>query len=92
MAVGDVINGISAVGTNFTYQPAAGVEVMVTSLFGTDETTANKFRLTDGTLKAALPNFETSVSNVKIMINNTNYLTINLITNKVTGFTGIQIK
>lgn len=92
MAVGDVINGISAVGTNLSYQPAAGVEVMITSIFMPDETTANKFRLTDGTFESASPTFETSVSNVKMMINNTNYLILKAITSKVTGFTGIQIK
>lgn len=78
MAVGDVITGLSAANTALTFQPAAGVEVMVTA-FGNDNQSQHP-TITDGSLDCLLQssNAQTSVqsTNSKIMIDNDNYLVI----------------
>jgi hypothetical protein len=90
MAVGDVVNGIDN-GALLIFQPAAGVEVCITSACAWLTSTA----LFDGTKIAYISqsaggSTDTNI-NVKIMINNTNYLRV---TGTVNGssYSGIQIK
>ena len=80
MASGDVVNFVSALNTAIIYQPAATVEVCVTSLFA-------NFPSMNWGIPGGL-NF----GNVKVMINNSNYLHINASSGYYNGFTGIQIK
>jgi hypothetical protein len=91
MAVGDVVNAIGAAG-RLTYQPAAGVEVLVTSVFHHNgayqeisliDASANQCYVED-------PSFYSSL-NVKIAINNTIWFTT-LATPYQGGFTGFQTK
>lgn len=92
MAVGDVIAQSIPAGTLTDFQPAAGVEVMITSIGNT--ISAGPYALFDGVTEgqfagtAALP-FNTS--NTKIMINNTTYFRM-LANGYPTNFSGIQIK
>ena len=90
MAAGDVVNGISADNTILLLQPAIGIDLMITSVFAD---ASNVMRLTDG---AKIPfNLSAGVyqGNIKIGINNTNYLHL-LATGAGTwtAYTGIQIK
>jgi len=96
MAVGDVVNAISATNTVLTFQPAAGVEVMISSV-GLDNTGTNVRNLFNGTNVSVLASTITSHSvtngNLKIFINNTNYFTLPALGASAHGsFSGIQIK
>lgn len=80
MAVGDAVNGISADNTILDFQPAAGVEVVITS-YGVDNGNIVPV-LYNGTIDSNMgsggTNNNTGVSNTnqKMFINNTNYLRI----------------
>ena len=84
MTKGDVVNGIGADNTALYYQPAAGVEVIITAtdaqnLFKYDG--ANQGDNIAGTL------------NTKIAINNTNYLGMGAGgAGKRRWYSGIQVK
>lgn len=91
MAVGDVVNAIGAAG-RLTYQPAAGVEVLIVSFFHHNgpsqevsliNAAANQCYLADTSFYNSL--------DVKIAINNTNYFTTNA-NLYPGGFTGFQTK
>jgi len=84
MAAGDVVSALSAtVGSWVFYQPAAGVEVLVTSVY-------NTMTISNGVIQAK--HHDDAVAKVfKIFINNTIYLAY-FTTATATGFTGIQIK
>jgi hypothetical protein len=97
MAVGDVINYISpsGAGTFVYYQPAAGVEIMVTATVGIS---AGRYRLYNGSINAEQvfaggtgTGDSISQSSTKIGITNTIYLGITADSGSP-GFTGIQIK
>ena len=94
MAVGDVVSGISAVNTLLDFQPAVGVEIIITCM-GMDNA-SDVPRLTNGTLQCAIRNISTQSTNnflnTKICINNTNYLRLNAIAGASTCYTGIQTK
>lgn len=93
MASGDVVNFVSALNTAIIYQPAATVEVCVTSLFANFP--SMNWGITDGTNVAyCRPEVPGGLNfgNVKVMINNSNYLHINASSGYYNGFTGIQIK
>jgi hypothetical protein len=91
MAVGDVVNGIGAASTRIDFQPAAGVEIMISYNSGSSVTVAG---LTNGIVDspslniASLPSV---LTNTKMFINNTNYLYIEA-AGQCRGYTGIQIK
>lgn len=96
MAVGDVISGLASIGIggNLDFQPAAGVEVMISAL-GALVSGSNNISITNGTLNAVISIGNTNgIMNSKIFINNTNYLRINNGTGGAVemGYTGIQIK
>jgi len=96
MAVGDVVNAIGSATGDFTYTPAAGVEVMVLSVLGSANGQAwlarvaapaqsGRLYIQQGTI------FQPIGLNVKMAINNTIYLQVNSNTYPA-AFSGIQIK
>tara|TARA_R110000751_G_scaffold49815_1_gene110692 strand:+ start:402 stop:662 length:261 start_codon:yes stop_codon:yes gene_type:complete len=86
MAVGDVVNGIGVANNVFYYfQPAATVEILITSGIAQ---TAN-IGLSNGVTDSYAPNFETKP--VKLFITNTNYLVYYASANFV-SYSGLQIK
>ena len=92
MVAGDVVNGLGAVSTTFAFQPALGIECCLTqALVYTWETL-----LTNGVLTARLFDWNTSAQNnsvpTKIMINNTNYISMSADAHGSGVYTGIQIK
>ena len=92
MVSGDVVNGIGAVNTAFSFQPAVGVEVCVTQALVYTHWTD----LDDGANPQPIFQWHTSASNnsipTKIMINNTNYITMRADPVYGAVYTGIQIK
>lgn len=93
MAAGDVVNGIGVNATDLTFQPAAGVEVAITTVGAYNQF----YKLTNGTTLSVLGyaqtvNMELYMKTGKILINNTNYLFIAAGTLDANGYTGIQIK
>jgi hypothetical protein len=94
MAVGDVINGVFPLfNVQYYFQPAAGVEIMITFMGGRGATTLNG--LYDGvTLSTCYVSNNVgwfAGLNTKMGINNTIYLTA--FTNNVApSYAGIQIK
>lgn len=99
MAVGDVVSGISGVGAVLNFQPAAGVECMITFVFATD--ISNAFQLDQGVLRSVdcfinqpgpggLP--DTNTGPLKFFVNNTSFLRIGIYPGQRTCFTGIQIQ
>lgn len=93
MVAGDVVSEVGAVGAHLIFQPAAGVEVLVTTSMSTQ--VANP-RLTDGILVSYPTNSSASTPisqvNIKVFINNTNYLYVYQGVGSANSFTGIQIK
>tara|TARA_R110000744_G_scaffold377583_1_gene492728 strand:- start:362 stop:658 length:297 start_codon:yes stop_codon:yes gene_type:complete len=98
MAVGDVINGIGTAGADLTFTPAAGVEIIITSIgaYG------NWLSMKSATLKSlimtpgpagAVTGFNGN-ANTKFAINNTNYLLLEApsIGTISASYSGIQIK
>jgi len=88
MAVGDIVNG-KAVGV-MTFQPAVGVEVMITSYM---ESTGGPAALWNGTSGA---NYSAAQGNrqseMKMMIDNTNYFYSAGAGALETGYCGIVLK
>ena len=100
MAVGDIINAVATTTGTFTYQPAVGVEIIITSMHFYDEN-AQEVGITDGTRRATFTDKDSGSwgdwaynnMNTKIGITNTNYLTLTGGSGTRTpGFTGIQTK
>jgi hypothetical protein len=94
MAVGDVVSTIGALNTVVTFQPAVGVECMLSSMF-VNGGTNTYFQLNNGTNRAefseiALTNI--NHANVKIFINNTNFIYLRNIAASYQAFTGITTK
>ena len=96
MVVGDIVNGISALDTLITFQPAAGVEVIITSS-GMDVTT-NVITLTDGVLfsgqvtSAGSNGAASEQCNTKFGITNAIYIAISAAgVGLSTSFSGIQV-
>ena len=76
LAVNDVVNGISAANTILDYQPASGVEVVIT-VSGTDTVANQIMRLYNGTIdslmRANSTSFSQDTSNMKVLITNSIY-------------------
>ena len=97
MVVGDVVNGIGVVSTLFSFQPAAGVEVIIThmainSAWYTLGTTAGAGT---GKIYYGSNNAQPSPSiqgGTKICINNTNFIYFAASATYQANFSGIQIK
>tara|TARA_R110002049_G_scaffold161234_1_gene326732 strand:+ start:685 stop:975 length:291 start_codon:yes stop_codon:yes gene_type:complete len=96
MAVGDVVNGLVATGSAITFQPAAGVEVAIMSTGSYNSWTqiynGVQFAYVSGSNFPADGVAGGYAPNIKLMINNTNYLRV--LSNATGGafYTGIQIK
>jgi hypothetical protein len=91
MVSGDIVNFVTpALNTAINYQPALGVEIMITqwSLGGVNVTP----NFTDGVFISACANFWSAVPNYKIFINNTNYLHVQANVGQRGSFCGIQLK
>lgn len=91
MAVGDVVNDTGGIAANITFQPAASVECMISWA----ATNVNwVIQLTDGTdaTDSTTGSGEALNFNMKLFINNTNYLTILGTAGAKSGYSGIQIK
>ena len=93
MAVGDVVNEIGLVNTVLTFQPAAGVEVLITGYFG-DYTIEHRCELTDGvntTLRGAV-GVDATINPLlmKVFINNTNFFEMAGFAAGRGGYCGIQ--
>jgi len=96
MAVGDVVNDLADVLTTarLTFQPAAGVEVVITSACDSNPADDQLVELFDGTLAARFDQLNDTFLSVKIFINNAHHLSL-LNSNAGTrqmGYTGIQTK
>lgn len=94
MALGDLINDVLATQLAFVYfQPAAGVEIIITSVLGD---TSTYMGLSNGTENGAtlMANTSGSGTNVKIGITNTNYLVLRSQGGGVyfPNYSGLQIK
>lgn len=91
MAVGDVVSAQSTSGADLVYQPASGVEVLVSSV--ERGTGASAYGIFDGTnISFIQPAANTNLDNIKIFINNTRYLKVSLVASTFVGFSGVQIK
>lgn len=97
MAVGDVVSGIGGDGAAIYFQPAAGVELKLVTLFCNGSADGGAAAITDGATTSIF-NYAGDASrfvvgNFVIFINNTNYLTMNApAAGRRDGYTGIQIK
>lgn len=96
MAVDDVVNGIGAANTILDFQPAAGVECVITSVFF-DSAGMSGPSLYNGSTEA-LPN-STTVTQAyvpiagRLFINNTNYLRMRATgSGRSNGYSGVQTK
>lgn len=97
MAVGDVVNGIfTSAGVYHYFQPAAGVEVIITSTHGSNSQTllVGLYNGTTSSTSALVyqANWTSTPANTKIAINNTNHLSIYTNGNPPPSYSGIQIK
>ena len=100
MAKGDGVNDLQDIanGASLDYQPALGVEALITE-FAVENQTSVTVRLYNGSLGAnsfvqAIISARGSSAPWKILINNTNYLRISNGSgaNNEIGFTGVQTK
>jgi hypothetical protein len=96
MAVGDVISGIfTTIGVQHDFQPSAGTEIIITAVLGSNGNLMN-VGLYDGvTASTSYIQYNTYFAqnaNVKIGINNTNYLRVFSNGGTPPSYTGIQIK
>lgn len=94
MAVGDVVNGIGASAGALSFQPAAGVECMI-SMCGNNANNDINIEITNGVLSSRITNQYfaiMSTMNIKLFINNTNYLNLTAFAGNSNCYSGIQIK
>ena len=91
MVVGDIINNVNA-GTGFLYlQPAAGVEIMITSCMGGLDVYCGLSNGVTDVYAIQTQTVNNTMFNIKVGITNTNYL---VYVGSTTGgsYSGIQIK
>ena len=91
MAVGDMVSGISAASTQLTFQPAASVVILITTVGAVNAWA----KITDGTLTNGYT-INTSTNggqqnNAKLFINNSLYLVLD-VTAYNTTYSGIQVQ
>lgn len=88
MAVGDVVSGISGNNAALTFQPAAGVECLITIVTG-----GFNGGISNGLVSSSNMFVNANQGNIKLFVNNTNYLVIGAGGAGFYGaYTGIQIK
>jgi hypothetical protein len=88
MAVGDIVSAVSAPSFDSTFQPAAGVEIMITV---GEADAINKVKLRDSSNIATGPASINQYS-MKLFITNSVYLHIDGTGGQSTAYAGIQIK
>ena len=91
MAAGDVVNGITS-GSNIFFQPAAGVEIMITSLGDIDDASCSGGLWNGAAGSDVISRGAGYMFQPKIFINNTNYLFVWGSGTNNRGYSGIQIK
>jgi len=97
MAIGDILNGISADNAIITHQPASGVEEFVTSVHTSNTDIAIDMIEVSGDLASQRPlstsALRQNLSNMKIGITNTIWFQIRALGAGVfSGFSAIQVK
>ena len=91
MAIGDVVNGMSPISTILDFQPAAGVECMISDVSDSVNGHSLYDGVTLGTSRKYLNGVQMSGA-MKMFINHTNYLRLIASAGNHNWFTGIQIK
>ena len=93
MAVGDVVNGVSAVSTAFSFQPAVGVSVCITSVSNYNAwVRINDSSAGTTALCAGLGTLTVGTNmNTKMMITNAVFLALDSSSGQSSHYTGIQI-
>jgi len=89
MVVGDAVSDIGAVGAVLDFQPAAGVEVVVTWMH--DGTNGHDLR--DGVTSSSdvvMVDATNQPSPFKFFLNNTRFMRIELVGGQTKAFTGMQ--
>ena len=90
MAVGDPVNGIGLLATDFEFRPAAGVSVLITSCF---ENYGNNPRMTNGVvISYPTASGNGDIKNIKVFYNNTNWLYISAAAATYNSYSGIVIQ
>lgn len=96
MAVGDIVSGIFAsTGVYYDFQPAAGVEIVITAVLGGNSNSIISGLYNGTTASTSYLQYTTNYTqnaNTKIGINNTNYLRAYANAGSPPSYTGIQIK
>jgi hypothetical protein len=96
MVAGDVVSEIGAVASTLTFQPAATIECLISTVSGGSTTIWTSLTNAAGVITAYLFSTNGTSSfrnNSKLFINNTNYLYIYAPgAGEYATFTGIQIK
>ena len=91
MTVGDIVSAVGATGSAVNFQPAANVEIIIFTIYGSDKDFA--LRGAAGiSYSVTVANKIVNISNTKLCINNTNYLYMAGDGGKNRSYSGIQIK
>ena len=91
MAIGDPVNGIGPINSVFNFQPAVGVTILITQTGGN----AQSVRVTNGVIESFVGNMPLAanfLTNYKMFINNTNYLSIDAVAVVGNSYSGIQVQ
>ena len=94
MVAGDIINEVGAVGAALSFQPAVGVEVVITFVSAYNSWIA----FSDGVSTALAYNMSTTLPttgkqiNMKMGITNTHYISMAAVGGQAMAYSGIQIK
>ena len=91
MASGDIVSGISADNTALTFQPSAGVEVVITTTF--IDAAVSFAQITDGVITTTMKAIDAvGFYNTKIQLNNTRFLSMGAMgAGDLSGFTGVEL-
>ncbi|MEO1943684.1 MAG: hypothetical protein ABGY11_05240 [Candidatus Thioglobus sp.] len=102
MAIGDVIADVGAIGANLHFQPAAGVECIITWMGDNGSHSITKAStgiraqfsyFTNGEGSSPAAGASVGLSSTKIFINNAVYLSLDAnMGTRAQGYTGLQIK
>lgn len=91
MAVGDVVNGIGALGAGLDFQPAAGVECLI-SYVSDEGAPFQLFNGVNGSRQTGYINAGIIGNPLKLFITNSIYLRIVALAGVRAGYSGITIK
>jgi hypothetical protein len=90
MAVGDFINDIGLLTTTLEFRPAAGVTVVILSVLAQSN---NNPRMSNGT-NVAYPGAASDgeIKNIKVSVNNTNWLYIEAASGGYNAYSGVVVQ